>query len=483
MAKGAIWMVSMRWCLKAIGLLNTIIIARLLTPDDFGVIAMAIIILAFLEIMSNVNVDMILIRNKNATREDYDSAWTIKVVMGLGVTVGLLILAPIISTYFSDERVTAVIQIVSLRAAILGFENIGVVDFRKNLDFSREFQYWVYRRIILFIFSLSLVFILRNYYALAIAMPIAGLITVGISYSMSSYRPKFCFTKFKEIGAFSAWLLCFNYTKFISNHADEFIIGGVSSTSMMGSYHVASDLAMLPTREVVFPMVRALDPTFSKIAHDGAELRKAFCGVFNFIAILCTSVSLGMFVVAEDFVISLLGDQWYSAIPFFKWLALYGGLEGLIITTASFFVVLNKQKLMAYLGLLQISILVPVLIAVGHWFDVETIAMARTFVMIFYVVLVYVFIFRISSVALSDVLTAIWRPLIAALIMAWTVSYLHNPTYETHYASLAQDVTIGLIVFPTVLLTLWFIAGRPDGAEKTTLKVGWEQASRRLLKR
>lgn len=483
MAKGAIWMVAMRWCLKAIGLVHTIIIARLLTPDDFGIVAMALIIFAFLEIMSNVNVDMILIRNKNAAKEDYDSAWTIKVLTGLGVTAMLMILAPFLSTYFNDDRVVAVVQIVSLRAGILGFENIGVVDFRKNLDFSREFRYWVFRRITLFVFSLSLVFILRNYYAIAIALPVSAAITVGISFVMSPYRPTFCFTKIKEIGAFSSWLLCFNYTQFLSDRTDEFIIGGVSNASTMGTYHLASDLAMLPTREVILPLARALDPTFSKIAHDGAELRKAFCGVFNYIAILCASVSLGMFVVAEDLVITLLGDQWYSAIPFFKWLALYGGLEGLVLTTGSFFVVLHKQRLMAFLGLVRISILIPVLIAVGHWFDVETIAMARTSVMALHVFLTYVFIFRISSVVFSDVLSATWRPLISALIMAWTISQLHNPDYESHYASLAQDVSIGLVVFPAVLLALWFIAGRPDGAEKTTLKVGWEQASRRLLKR
>lgn len=289
MAKGAIWMVMMRWSLKAIGLINTIIIARLLTPDDFGIIAMAMIAFALLETLSDVDADNILLRNKNAAREDYDSTWTIKVILGVGVTAGMFAVAPLCALYFDDERVTTVIQIISFRALIIGFENVGVVDFRKDLNFSKEFRYWIYRRITLFVFSLTLVFALRSYYALAIAIPLSAAITVAISFKMSSYRPRFCFKKFKEIWAFSVWLLVERYSDFFANRADEIIIGGISNTSTMGSYHVGSDLAMLPTREVVLPMTRALVPTYSKIAHDGEELRKAFCGVFNYVAILCAS--------------------------------------------------------------------------------------------------------------------------------------------------------------------------------------------------
>jgi lipopolysaccharide exporter len=483
MAKGAIWMVMMRWSLKAIGLINTIIIARLLTPDDFGIIAMAMIAFAFLETLSDVDADNILLRNKNAAREDYDSTWTIKVILGVGVTAAMFAAAPLCALYFDDERVTTVIQIISFRALILGFENVGVVDFRKDLKFSKEFRYWIYRRITLFVFSLTLVFTLRNYYALAIAIPLSAAITVAISFKMSSYRPKLCFKKFKEIWAFSVWLLVERYSDFFANRADEIIVGGISNTSTMGSYHVGSDLAMLPTREVVLPMTRALVPTYSKIAHDGEELRKAFCGVFNYVAILCASVSLGLFVVAEDLVIVLLGDQWYSAIPFFKWLALYGGLEGLIFPLTAFFIVLDKQKLLAFLGLVRISVLIPVLIAVSLWYDIETIAMSRTVVMALFVFVFYGVVFQISGVKISHILSATWRPVAAAALMSWGITYLHNPGYESHYASLAQDVSIGVITFPVALCALWFLSGRPDGAEKTTFTMGWEKFSDRFLKR
>ena len=76
MVQGTVWMVSMRWSLKVIGVVNTVIIARLLAPDDFGVIAMAMIIVGLLIEISETNVAIALVRNKDATRDDYNSAWT-----------------------------------------------------------------------------------------------------------------------------------------------------------------------------------------------------------------------------------------------------------------------------------------------------------------------------------------------------------------------------------------------------------------------
>jgi lipopolysaccharide exporter len=483
MAKGAIWMVMMRWSLKAIGLINTVIIARLLTPDDFGIVAMAFIVIGFLEVTLEANADLILIRKPTPSKDDYNSVWTMKILIGLGVTAVTIAVAPLFSSYFNDERVTLVIQIISLRAAIVGFENIGVVDFRRNLDFSKEFRYWVIRRISLFVMSITLVFILRNYFALAITLPLSGVITVAISFYMSSYRPSFCCKKFKEIWSFSAWILCTNYMNYLSNRTDEIIIGGVSSTSTMGHYHIASDLAMLPTREVILPMTRALVPTFSKISHDGSELAKAFCGTFNFITILSTSVALGLFVVAEDAVIVLLGEQWVASVPFFKWLALYGGLEGLVLTTDSFFIVINKQKLLAFLNIARVVILIPTLITAGYFADIETIAITRTGIMLLFVFVIYFTILRISSISLSSLIAAIWRPLIASGIMAVVVSEFHDHDLTSHYLSLARDVITGALVFPLALCALWLVSGRPDGAEKTTLKIGWEQFNRRVLKR
>ena len=181
MARGAVWMVGMRWTLRAIGLVNTIILARLLTPQDFGIIAMATVVVGLLDSLTDFRADVALLRDQAAGRSRYDSAWTLQVLSGF-LKAGILIgLALALASYYGDLRVETVVVIIAVGAVIAGFENIGQVEFRRELRFATEFRYWVYRRILTFIVSLVIVLWLRSYLALAIAQPVDSIITVLLS--------------------------------------------------------------------------------------------------------------------------------------------------------------------------------------------------------------------------------------------------------------------------------------------------------------
>ena len=187
MARGALWMVGMRWTLRLVGLANILIIARLLTPDDFGVSTMAWIIVEFLIMLAETDVDVCLLRSNYTSRDYMDSAWTMKILLGIATFIILVAVSPLTPYYYHDDRVPLVIQIVALRALLMGFENIGVVEFRRHLDFSKEFRYTIWRRLIVLGFGLGLVLVFRNYLALALAAPVSELITLIMSFVMSSY--------------------------------------------------------------------------------------------------------------------------------------------------------------------------------------------------------------------------------------------------------------------------------------------------------
>src|SRR6478672_21182 len=117
-------MVAMRLTIRLIGLLNTVILARILTPEDFGLVAMATVVLGLLDAVIAVNVDLPLIRNRTVGRPHYDSAWTLQIITGL-ITSGLYFgVAPLLVKYYGDARVGIVACILALRPAIEGFENI-----------------------------------------------------------------------------------------------------------------------------------------------------------------------------------------------------------------------------------------------------------------------------------------------------------------------------------------------------------------------
>ena len=481
MAGGALWMVGMRWTLRLVGLVNILIIARLLTPDDFGVTTMACIVVEFLIMLTETDVDVGLLRDNHCTRDYMDTAWTIKIVLGLMTFVVLVALSPVAAFYYHDDRVQLVIEIVSIRAIFMGFENIGVVEFRRSLDFSKEFRYSVWRRLIMFVVALGLVLILHNYMALALAAPISEIVTVIVSFTMSQYRPRLCLLRWRELWRFSRWQMLYNSARFINGRVDQFAVGGLTSAGTIGAYYVASDIATMPTRELIWPMGRAFTPALAKIIHSREEMRLAWKSTLGFIAIITVAAGVGMSVIAEEAVRTLLGTQWDQAVGFFRWLALYGLFEGFVLSMEAFFIAHKRERVLALVTFGQLTILVPLLFATGHYLGIGMIAEVRTAVMALTTLVMFSIMVRSGWIGVGDILSTLWRPVIAALVMAAAVMAVHQPGLMVPLLSLILQISVGAVVFTATLYLLWRLSGCPDGAENALLARlgGWQTAPKK----
>jgi lipopolysaccharide exporter len=163
LTRGSIWMIVARWATRLIGLVSTVILARLLAPSDFGVIAMALIAAGLLETISYAGVDLALMREGNNSRDHYNTAWTIQIIQAAFIAALLIGIAPLAAAYFSEPRAIAIIQLLALKSLIDGTQNIGIVAFRKEFDFAKEFRFMVYTKLLNFVIVVGLAFALRNY--------------------------------------------------------------------------------------------------------------------------------------------------------------------------------------------------------------------------------------------------------------------------------------------------------------------------------
>ena len=193
------------------------------------------------------------------------------------VKSGLFIaIAPLLAAYYGDPRVGTITYIIALRPAIEGFENIGQVDFRRDLQFDKEFRYWVYRRLLTFLLTIGIALWLRNYLALAIAAPISGAVTVFLSYVMSTYRPRFATRHIGEIWNFSKWWIVMDVMRFFGRRGEAFILGGLTTPQVIGAYTVGADLSADLTQDVVGPIGRALVPSYAKILEKPSSTAASF---------------------------------------------------------------------------------------------------------------------------------------------------------------------------------------------------------------
>jgi len=476
--RGAAWMVAMRWLMRGIGLINIIILARILAPEDFGIIAMSAVVVELLMMLGDTNVDIALIREPATPRAIYDSAWTVQALCGLAVALLVVLAAQPLVAYYRDPRVETVMYILALRPAILGFENVGVAEFRKSLDFAKEFRYGLWRRLSLFLVCLALALTLGNYLALAIAAPISSVIAVIFSFTMSAYRPRFRLSHARQVWGASRWLILQNVSQAALERTDELIIGGVGSAANVGTYYVAAQVAPMPTRELAWPVERALMPAYAKITLAQADLNASVLAVMGVMGTVCFAAGVGIMAVANDFVLLVFGEAWHASVPFFRWLAIFGIFAGLGRPLMPLFYALKRERLYATLTALQVLATVPVLVIAAYNFDLEAVAAGRTIVAALFFLIFCWAVTAISTLRFLAICSVLWRPALAGIIMAFAVAELRDSSLSGHILPLLHDIGIGAAVFILSQVVLWLAAGRPYGAEQLI----WEKI-RPLLRR
>ena len=472
MVRGSLWSIGLRWSLRLTGVASTVILARLLTPEDFGIMAMALLVAGGIEVLSDTGQSLALIRHPNPTREHFDSAWTMSILISLCIAVAIYAVAPFSVWYFHEPRAITVIQCLALRAFIGGFENVGIVLFRKELNFSRHFQYLVYQKLISFVVGIVLVVLIRNYWALAISVVSTRLIGVVLSYRLQPYRPRLSLRKVPELWSFSIWLLIRHIGTWASMRLDEITVGGIAGAGSMGRYSVASDVSMSPTQEIAEPILATLFPVVATIQNDPGQIRDLYKRVLYWLCLISASTSVGVALIANDIVAVVLGPRWSDIAPLMIWLALTSGIMGMTDNIFVMLDVIGRPQLSARLQWLRLAILGAVLLPAAHVGSLELIAICRLAVTGLMAPILFFAISRELPISLGDLRSAIWRPFVAALVMALAVRGANGFLLgDPAIARLVLEMLLGALCYAGAIFFLWWASGAPPGPEQGAVDV------------
>lgn len=477
---GSIWMIAARWAMRLVGLASTMVLARLLAPEDFGLIAMVMMAYGLFETVSYAGVDLALMRAESDSRAHFDTAWTVQLLQGLFVATCVVLAVPWVAAYFNEPRLTTLMPIVAAKAVVDGLQNIGVVWFRKNLDFAREFRFNLYSRLLSFVIVIGLALWLRSYWALVAGSLAASVVTVVMSYVMHPFRPRPSLEKVRDLWGFSQWLLVSRIGSYLNRKCDGFIVGGAVGTGAMGSYHIAAELATLPSNELVMPIRRALFPTLAKMADDRVAFIHAAADSFSAVAVLCLGVSVLMWVLAPEFVGVVLGDRWSDAVLLVRLMAIYGGASSLVLVLEVPLWVAGRTHLSAAQAWLELALLAPLAAwAVRHG-GVEAAAAARAGLSVLMVPVMMAFAVHAGNIGWGVLLAAVWRPVAAVAGVAALSLLMPGPWFAWPLVTLvAKGVCFGL-AFVAGIALLWALSGRPRGFEAAAVdRLG--QLGRRLL--
>jgi len=463
--KGAAWSVALRWAMRLLGLVSTIVLARLLTPADFGLVAMAMLVVGFVEAWTSFGLGTALIQNQSATREHYNTAWTLGIIQSVAVGLAIAVAAPLAAAYFKEPRVVAVLWVLCLALPVAGFSNVGIIAFRKELEFHKQFRLEVTSRVLRFFITVGAALWLRSYWALVIGIAAGYGIGCALSYAMHPYRPRFSLSRVRELWSFSQWMLIRSLGHFAGMRADEVLVGGLGSARQMGLYNVAAELGRLPGSEVAAPLNEALTPGFAKLQHDAHRLAAAYLNVLGTVSTVTLPAGIGLALVARELIPLVMGPQWIDAVPLLVLLALSGAVRTGGSLSTSLFLGTGRPGIAAILSWVNAGLLLGLAMPIVGTYGAEGVAAAKVVGGAILITLTFLAVTRVTKITAKDIVGCLWRPTLASCLMAIGVASFPGAGSGL-LVDLVLKVGVGILSYAGALLAFWRLAGCPAGAER-----------------
>ena len=462
----------MRWSMRFMGLFSMAIVARLLTPADFGVFAIAMTFIGLISVLTDTGADLALIRHPAPSRKHYDTAWTFGVLMH-ALSALLIAASSILAAHvYKDTRYESLLLVVALSMLISGFNNIGTVDFRRNMEFNKEFRYNVAVQLVGVSATILSAYLLHSYWAL-IAGSLARSITgVFLSYAMHPYRPRFSLGARQEMFGFSFWNMFRSLALFLAGRGDRLILAAYFGATTIGFFSVTGELAGMAVYELLHPIGRALLPSLAALRRENGWDARSVKKIFSGTATLALGTGIGLASIATPAITLVYGQQFAAAGPMLAIMALIAAVSGFSQPAGQFLITLGKAKELALLYAIQAALMLAASWALSAggagiyaivWAKlcVEVIALLRLFYLLRY----------IESVNWKDLLTSWVRPILAAAFMYGViVELLRTLSASSPGLQIALAIPAGALAYSLALFALWHLMRKPPGIEEEIMQ-------------
>lgn len=481
MATGGIVLVMLRLALRGIGLVSIVILFRLLDAADFGIVALAMLVVGFVEVFAEFGFDQALLRNQKAEKHDYDVAWTLNFLRGIAVAALLAVFSPLAARFLEEPRLVNVLLVLALAPLLDGVQNIGVVDFSKKLEFHKEFKLKVSQKLVSFTVTLIAAFALRNYWALVLGVLSGRIAGVVLGYALHPYRPTFSLQGWRGMMRFSVWILVNNIVLYGGNQTDKVVVQRSFNAHTVGILRIAEEISGM-VMELVWPIEKALYAGYVQVAEDAERFRRTLMSSIGLVAAVGVPLSIGLGVLAEPAVTVVLGDKGREAIPFIQVYVLYGAVRSCLCGVYPVFMVLGRPEINTQVTFAAVAVRLTVLFAAFPVFGL----MAVPWSMVAGSIMTFGLLWWRLTVAMRLPVfylpAAVWRCAVAAAVMGaagrWWLAGL-----DGHVAApwvLLMLVPACSALYVATLAALWWMCGLPDGPERSGVEAAraWWAARR-----
>jgi PST family polysaccharide transporter/lipopolysaccharide exporter len=330
--KSGIWSGGINVGTRLLGIATVVVLARILGPEEFGLMGIALLVYEGLERFSRLGIGRALVQRPDENVDEYlDTAWTLQVARGI-VLAGLLALgAPLVADLFAEPRVTPILYAVALSPVVSAWLNPGLVYFEKDLDLHKKFGYEMSASAARFVVAVSFALTYGTVWALVAGYLAADVAKLVASYVLHDYRPwpSVDRRQVRELLGYGKWITATSAITFLLTSGDDAVVGWLLSTAALGYYRLGYRLGKTPTMEVSQSLSTVAFPLYSKLQGDAAALAAALRKTVRLLSSVSFPAAVGVIVTAPLFVRGVLGTQWLPIVPVMQIVAVYGALSAL----------------------------------------------------------------------------------------------------------------------------------------------------------
>ena len=431
-------------------LIITAVLARLLTPSDFGVVAVATVIITFFNILSDIGIGPAIIQNKELTQGDLNTIFSFTCYVGVVIALFFFLLSWPISSYYDDCRLESVCQWLCIP---LFCYCLNIVP--QNLLYKqRRFKYIAFSslfvQVISGVSSVTAAMLGMGLYALVLSQIISAVSLFLIYYNKE--RVEFCFFVQKKsllkIMSFSIYQFLFNIVNYFSRNFDKLIIGRFIGMEALGYYEKSYRLMMLPLSKITFVVTPVMQPVFSNFQHDLKEMSEKYLKVLRLLSLVSFPLSVLLFFTSEELVYIFFGSQWSASVESFRILSLTVSLQILTSTSGSIYQSSNATKKLFVSGcwgaLFMVSSFV---LSVWIWGSIEAVSCGFLIAQIFNSFQCFYLLFRVINVRLNSLVDILKIPIIIGFCVgAVLLVFQCFVKIESSFVLLVLKVFITLII-------------------------------------
>jgi len=344
--KGIIWSGAQTWGGRAVSFIVFVVLSRLLTPEAFGLVAMASLFITFIQTFQDQGFGDAIIQRSDLQQEHLDTAFWTNLLTGVLLTLVSIICSGLIATLFHQPQLVPIIRWLSLSFILAGLSSTQQAILRRQLAFKELTLRSVSAIFVGGVIGVVLAFLGFGVWSLVTQTLINGLVGIMVLWRVSHWRPSFHFSKkhFHDLFTFGVNIIGMNILNFFNRHADDLLIGYFLGPTLLGFYTIAYKLFGTMTELLTSVTNAVAFPTFSRLQNDSERMHRAFYQAVHYTSLIAFPAFIGMAVVAPELIPTLFGPQWTISIPVLRVLAFIGILLSIFYFHNSLVIAIGKPS-------------------------------------------------------------------------------------------------------------------------------------------